>query len=103
VTFPRIKRGWGVTLTTQPHEKPRSRISRSYTSSSTWLQHGGKRDSFTLLFYIYTLQSAIKYDVTVVHIDEMKLYLSNVASNWPIVIGYPRIPEDICARRATVE
>jgi hypothetical protein len=31
--FPGIKRGRGVTLTTHPHLVPRSRMSRSYTSS----------------------------------------------------------------------
>jgi hypothetical protein len=31
--FPGAKRGWGVTLTTHPHLVPRSRMSRSYTSS----------------------------------------------------------------------
>jgi hypothetical protein len=33
VFYPRIKRGRGVTLTTHPHLVPRSRMSRSYTSS----------------------------------------------------------------------
>jgi hypothetical protein len=32
-TFPELKRGRGVRLTTHPHLIPRSRLSRSYTSS----------------------------------------------------------------------
>jgi hypothetical protein len=31
--FPGAKRGWSVTLTTHPYLLPRSRLSRSYTSS----------------------------------------------------------------------
>jgi hypothetical protein len=35
VLFPELKRGRGVTLTTHPYLVPRSRMSRSYTSSPT--------------------------------------------------------------------
>jgi hypothetical protein len=35
VLSPGLKRGWGVTLTIHPHLVPRSRMSRSYTSSPT--------------------------------------------------------------------
>jgi hypothetical protein len=38
--FPGLKRGRGVTLTTHPHLVPRSRMSRSYTSSSRRCLHG---------------------------------------------------------------
>jgi hypothetical protein len=38
--FPVAKRGWGVTLTTHPHIVPRSRMSRSYTSSPPKRHHG---------------------------------------------------------------
>jgi hypothetical protein len=37
--FPGAKRGRGVTLTTHPHLKPRSRMNRSYTSSSPKRHH----------------------------------------------------------------
>jgi hypothetical protein len=37
--FPGAKRGWGVTLTTQPHLVPRSRMSRSYTYSHPKRHH----------------------------------------------------------------
>jgi hypothetical protein len=38
--FPGAKRGRGVTLTTYPHLVPRSRMSRSYTSSPLKRHHG---------------------------------------------------------------
>jgi hypothetical protein len=38
--FPGAKRGRGVMLTTHPHLVPRSRVSRSYTSSPLKLHHG---------------------------------------------------------------
>jgi hypothetical protein len=37
---PGVKRGRGVTLTTQPHLVPRLRMSRSYTSSPLMCLHG---------------------------------------------------------------
>jgi hypothetical protein len=37
--FPGAKRGWGVTLTTHPYLMPRSRMSRSYTSSPYKRRH----------------------------------------------------------------
>jgi len=40
VLSPGVKRGWGVTLTTHPHLVPRSRMSRSYTSSPPKRLHG---------------------------------------------------------------
>jgi hypothetical protein len=39
-SFPGVKRGRGVTLTTHPHLVPRSRMSRSYTSSPPKRHHG---------------------------------------------------------------
>jgi len=39
-TFPGAKRGRGVKLTTHPHLVPRSRMSRSYTSSPSKRHHG---------------------------------------------------------------
>jgi hypothetical protein len=39
-TFPGAKRGRGVKLTTHPHLVPRSRMSRSYTSSPPKRHHG---------------------------------------------------------------
>jgi hypothetical protein len=38
--FPGAKRGRGVTLTTKPHLVPRSRMSRSYSSSPLKRHHG---------------------------------------------------------------
>jgi hypothetical protein len=56
--FPGAKRGRGVTLTTNPHLVPRSRISRSYTSSPPPKRHHGvQRDCFTLLYLISLLYS----------------------------------------------
>jgi hypothetical protein len=46
--FPGAKRGRGVTLTTHPHLVPRSRMSRSYTSSPPKLHHGG-----TVLLFLF--------------------------------------------------
>jgi hypothetical protein len=45
---PGLKRGRGVTLTTHPHLLPRSRMSRSYTSSlpSAFMACGGKAVAF---------------------------------------------------------
>jgi hypothetical protein len=40
VLSPGVKRGWGVTLITRPHLVPRSRKSRSYTSSPPKRLHG---------------------------------------------------------------
>jgi hypothetical protein len=40
VLSPGLKRGRGVTLTTHPHLMPRSRMSRSYTSSPPKRLHG---------------------------------------------------------------
>jgi hypothetical protein len=40
VLSPGVKRGRGVTLTTHPHLVPRSRMSRSYTSSPPKRLHG---------------------------------------------------------------
>jgi hypothetical protein len=40
VLSPGVKRGRGMTLTTHPHLVPRSRMSRSYTSSPPMCQHG---------------------------------------------------------------
>jgi hypothetical protein len=48
VLSPRIKRGRDVTLTTHPHLVPRSRMSRSYTSSPPWASIGVLWDCFTL-------------------------------------------------------
>jgi hypothetical protein len=39
-SFPGVKRGQGVTLTTHPHLVPRLRMSRSYTSSPLMCLHG---------------------------------------------------------------
>jgi hypothetical protein len=46
-SFPGVKRGRGVTLTTHPHLVPRLRMSKSYTSSPPMCLHGAWRDSFT--------------------------------------------------------
>jgi hypothetical protein len=46
VLSPGLKRGRGVTLTTHPHIMPRSRMSRSYTSSPPKRLHGMLWDSF---------------------------------------------------------
>jgi hypothetical protein len=41
VLSPRVKRGWGVTLTIHPHlQVPRLRMSRSYIFSLPWRLHG---------------------------------------------------------------
>jgi hypothetical protein len=48
--YPGVKDGRGVTLTTHPHLVPRSRMSRSYTSSPPKRLHGVQRDCFTCLF-----------------------------------------------------
>jgi hypothetical protein len=45
---PGVKRGRGVTLTTHPHLVPRSRMSRSYTSSPLKRLHGMWWDNFSL-------------------------------------------------------
>jgi hypothetical protein len=45
-SFPGAKRGRGVTLTTNPHLVPRSRMSRSYISSHPKRHHGVYRDCF---------------------------------------------------------
>jgi hypothetical protein len=39
--FPGVERGCGVTLTTHPHLKRRSRMCGSYTSFPPWRLHGG--------------------------------------------------------------
>jgi hypothetical protein len=49
--FPQVKSGRGVTLTTQPHLVPTSRMSRIYSSSPPQRLHGG---SGTALFYTST-------------------------------------------------
>jgi hypothetical protein len=49
VLSPGVKRGWGVTLTTHSHLVPRSRISRSSSSSPTKHLLGVLWDNFTLL------------------------------------------------------
>jgi hypothetical protein len=46
--LPEAKRGRGMTLTTHPHLVPRSRISRSYTSSPSKRHHG-------VLFFTQTI------------------------------------------------
>jgi hypothetical protein len=46
VLSPRLKRGRGVTLTTHPHLVPRSRMSRSHTSSPPKRLRGVYWDSF---------------------------------------------------------
>jgi hypothetical protein len=48
-----VKSGLGVTPTTHPHVQPRSRMSRSYTSSPAWRQ----QDSFTLLCIFYEVRT----------------------------------------------
>jgi hypothetical protein len=40
-SFPGVKRGRGVTLTTDPHLVPTTRIIRRYISSTLWRLHGG--------------------------------------------------------------
>jgi hypothetical protein len=40
VLSPGVKRNRGVTLTTHPHLQPRSRMSKSYTTSPPWRRHG---------------------------------------------------------------
>jgi hypothetical protein len=50
-SFPQgVKRGWGMTVTTHPHLLPRSRMSRSYASSSPKRLRRVYWDSFTLLY-----------------------------------------------------
>jgi hypothetical protein len=44
-----LKHGWGVKLTTHSHVVPRSRMSRSYTSSLQKHLHGVQWDSFSFL------------------------------------------------------
>jgi hypothetical protein len=46
-SFPGLKRGRGVTLTTHPRLVPRSRMSRSYTSSPPKRLRGVYSDSFS--------------------------------------------------------
>jgi hypothetical protein len=48
-----VKHGWGMTLTTHLCLVPRSRMSRSYTSSSTCLLNGGSRTAFILYLHLY--------------------------------------------------
>jgi hypothetical protein len=50
VLSPGVKGGRCVTLTTHPHLVPRSRMSRSYTSSPPKRLHGVSWDCFTLLY-----------------------------------------------------
>jgi hypothetical protein len=45
-SFPGVKRGRGMTLTTHPHLVPRSRMSRSYIFSLPWRLHGGRGTAF---------------------------------------------------------
>jgi hypothetical protein len=48
-SFPKVKRGQGVTLTTHPHLVPRSRMNTSYISTLPWRLHG---DRGQLDFYL---------------------------------------------------
>jgi hypothetical protein len=48
VLTPEVKPGRCVTLTTHPHIVPRSRMSRSHTSSRPWLLHGVAAHSYVL-------------------------------------------------------
>jgi hypothetical protein len=48
VISPGVKHGRGITLTTLPHQVPRSRMSRSYTSSPPKHLHGAYWYSFKL-------------------------------------------------------
>jgi hypothetical protein len=60
VLSPAVKRGRGVTLTTHPHLVPRSRMSRSYTSSPPERLHGVLWDSFYLeCLWTISLQNAM--------------------------------------------
>jgi hypothetical protein len=45
-SFPGVKRGQGVTLTTHPYLEPKSRMRRSYTSSPPWHLHSASRTAY---------------------------------------------------------
>jgi hypothetical protein len=55
--FSGIKCGWGMMLTTYPHLVLRSRMSRNYTSSSSWSLHGGSGTA--LLFFFYKVKFSV--------------------------------------------
>jgi hypothetical protein len=61
-SFPAKKHGWGVMLTTHSHLVPRSRMSRSYTSSPPWSLFG-----VAGLFYFYLYLG--------LHVDTVILWL----------------------------
>jgi hypothetical protein len=59
--FPGAKRGRGVTLTTHPRLVPKSRMSRSYTSSPPKRHHGVQRDCFAFfLVFIRDKRSSLR-------------------------------------------
>jgi hypothetical protein len=55
--FPGAKRGLGVTLTTPPHLMPRSRMSRSYTSSPPSFSVECSGTALALFIYLFSEQS----------------------------------------------
>jgi hypothetical protein len=55
VLSPGLKRGRGVTLTTQPHLVPKSRMSRSYTSSLSKCLRGVQWDSVMIIRFCILL------------------------------------------------
>jgi hypothetical protein len=61
VLSPGVKRGRGMTLTTHPHPVPRSRMSRSYTSSPPSAYMACRETAllyFTLLSYVFYFVSS---------------------------------------------
>jgi hypothetical protein len=63
--FTGIKRGRGVTLTTNPHLVPRSRMSKSYTSSTPRRQHGVWWDSFNFALFNAEINNNIAVHINV--------------------------------------
>jgi hypothetical protein len=74
--FPGAKRGRGVTLTTHPHLVPRSRISRSYSSSpppNTTMACSGT----ALLFFALSSSNTFTYTFSnILHVWPLGLYYS---------------------------
>jgi hypothetical protein len=65
-SFPGVKRGRGVTLTTHPHLVLRSRM-RSYITSPPWRLHGGCGTVFAAVLGLRQIQSQMMCTTNSVH------------------------------------
>jgi hypothetical protein len=83
---PRVKRVWGITLTTHPHLIPRSGICRIYISSPPKRLHDVYWDSFSFLGHTFYNMSSSR--LCIVFLTRVVLFVTDARHDGWILMGW---------------